>query len=287
MRQWTVDAFTPRVFGGNQACVVEPLVRWPVERLMQSIAQENNVGATAFMVAAQGGSSIGLRWFTPAVEVPLCGHATLAAAHVLFTETQTLSSIAQFETRSGHLSVQQIGGGYELSLPLQGARRVRTPPGLSSALGVEPLEVWAGAYLIALLGTAEEVRMLRPDLEALREISLSMGGQGNVGVAAIEPPGSLHQVVDRFFAPGYGIPEDPATGSFHGLLTPILAPRFTTSSVRFVQAYPGRGAEFVGRVEGDRVVLRGDAITFSESRLRVGPEVETRLTSPSVRTGRA
>ena len=236
---------------------------------MQSIAQENNVGATAFLVAAPDGGSFGLRWFTPSVEVPLCGHATLAAAHVLFTEMQTVSSSANFETRAGPLSVQQLGGGYELSLPMQHARRVPTPPGLSTALGAEPLEVWAGAYLIALLGTAEEVRTLRPDLDALHEISLSVGGQGNVGVAAIERPGSWHQVVDRFFAPGYGIPEDPATGSFHGLLTPILAPRFETPSIRFAQAYPGRGAEFVGRVQAERVMLRGDARTFSESRLRV------------------
>lgn len=269
MRQWTVDAFAPVLFGGNPACVVEPLGRWPADALMQSIAQENNVGATAFLVAGGDGGPFGLRWFTPSVEVPLCGHATLAAAHVLFTEMQTVSSSASFETRSGPLSVQRLGGGYELSLPMQHARRVPTPPGLSTALGAEPLEVWAGAYLIALLGTAEEVRTLRPDLEALHEISLSEGGQGNVGVAAIELPGSRHQVVDRFFAPGYGIPEDPATGSFHGLLTPILAPRFETPSVRFAQAFPGRGAEFLGHVQGDRVMLNGGAVTFAESRLRV------------------
>ena len=268
MRQWTVDAFTPRLFGGNQACVVEPFSCWPSEALMQSIASENNVGATAFIVADPGGGPFGLRWFTPAVEVPLCGHATLAAAHVLFTETKTLSSIANFESRSGPLSVQQQGEGYELSLPLQRADRTKTPEGLATALGAEPLEVWAGAYLVVLLQTAEEVRTLHPDLKALREISLSLGGQGNVGVAAMEPPGSLHQVIDRFFAPGYGIPEDPATGSFHGILTPILAPRFDTSSVRFFQAYPNRGAEFEGRVVGDRVLLGGNAVTFSESQLR-------------------
>lgn len=272
MRQWTVDAFTPTLFGGNQACVLEPLPRWPAEGLMRSIAQENNVGATAFLVEAPGGRSFGLRWFTPSVEVPLCGHATLAAAHVLLTEMKTVSSNVEFETRSGPLSVQPLGGGYELSLPMQHARRVPTPPGLASALGVEPLEVWAGAYVVALLATAADVRTLRPDLDALREISLSMGGQGNVGVAAIEPQGSCHQVVDRFFAPGYGIPEDPATGSFHGLLTPIMAPRFTTPCVSFCQAYPGRGAEFEGRLHGDRVILRGDARTFSESRLRVSLE---------------
>lgn len=269
MRQWTVDAFTPRLFGGNQACVVEPLSRWPSKALMQSIAQENNVGATAFLVANPVDGTFGLRWFTPAVEVPLCGHATLAAAHVLLTETRTVSSSTAFETRSGPLSVRQLDKGYELSLPMQRADRVPTPLGLAEALGAEPLEVWAGAYLIALLESGDDVRRLRPDLEALRQISMSMGGQGNVGVAAVEPSGSPYQVVDRFFAPGYGIPEDPATGSFHGLLTPILAPRIPTPGVRFMQAYPGRGAEFEGRVEGDRVLMRGDAITFSDSCLRV------------------
>ena len=270
MRQWTVDAFTSKLFGGNPACVVEPLAEWPSEALMQSIAQENNAGATAFLVPAPDSRSFGLRWFTPSVEVPLCGHATLAAAHVLFTETRSVLSNADFQTQSGSLSVHQLDQGYELSLPIQHASRVEAPPGLSSALGAEPQEVWVGAYLIAILRTADDVRTLRPDLEALREISLSVGGQGNVGVAALEAPGSEHQVVDRFFAPGYGLPEDAATGSFHGLLTPILAPRFETPSVRFAQAFPGRGAEFVGHVQGDRVILRGDAMTFSESRLRVG-----------------
>jgi len=239
---------------------------------MQAIAQENNVGATAFMLASQDGEPTALRWFTPAVEVPLCGHATLAAAHVLFTEIKSHSSVATFETRSGILSVRQLEKAYALSLPLQRAGRIPTPPGLADALGVEPLEVWAGAYLIALLERPEDVRSLRPNLEALREISLALGGQGNVGVAAIEPPGSSHQVVDRFFAPGYGIPEDPATGSFHGLLTPIFAPRFTTPSVRFAQAFPGRGAEFEGRVEGVRTIITGDAVTFSENRLRIPVE---------------
>lgn len=269
MRQWTVDAFAPTLFGGNPACVVEPLERWPAEGLMQSIAQENNVGATAFLVAAPDGRAFGLRWFTPSVEVPLCGHATLAAAHVLIAEMRSAASSAKFETRSGPLSVVQVAEGYELSLPMQHVRRIPTPPELPRALGAEPLEVWAGAYLIAVLGSADEVRTLRPDLDALHEISLSLGGQGNVGVAAVEAPGSPHQVVDRFFAPGYGIPEDPATGSFHGILTPMMASRFTTPSIRFAQAYPGRGAEFVGRSEGDRVILGGAARTYSESRLRV------------------
>lgn len=272
MRQWTVDAFAPKLFGGNPACVVEPMPRWPAETLMQSIAQENNVGATAFLVAAPDGRSFGLRWFTPSVEVPLCGHATLAAAHVLIAEMRSESSSAHFETRSGPLSVVQVAKGYELSLPMQHVRRIPTPAGLPKALGVEPLEVWAGAYLIAVLGSADAVRTLRPDLEALHQISLSLGGQGNVGVAAVEASGLAHQVVDRFFAPGYGIPEDPATGSFHGILTPIMASRFTTSSVSFAQAYPGRGAEFVGRLEGDRVILGGAARTYSESLLRVMAE---------------
>lgn len=269
MRQWTVDAFTRTLFGGNPACVLEPLERWPPDALMQSIAQENNVGATAFLVAEADGRSFGMRWFTPSVEVPLCGHATLAAAHVLFNEMRTATASVTFETRSGSLTVEQVDEGYELSLPMQHAKCIPTPPGLAAALGAEPLEVWSGAYLVALLGSADEVRGLRPDLEALRAISLSLDGQGNLGVAALEAPGASHQVVDRFFAPGYGIPEDPATGSFHGLLTPIVAPRFATPTVRFAQAYPGRGAEFIGRVDGDRVMLRGTAITYSESLIRL------------------
>lgn len=270
MRQWMIDAFTSRAFGGNAACILEPMLDWPDVAWMQALAGENNVGATAYLSRTDKPSRFGLRWFTPSVEVPLCGHATLAAAHMLFAEAGLASDLVEFETLSGVLSVRRAAGGYAMSLPIQRATTIPAPADLVDALGVRPTEVWVGAYMVAILETEAQVHGLAPRLEGLRSVSLAHGGQGNVGVAALADSGSSYAVVDRFFAPGYGIPEDAATGSFHAILTPIFAPKLRAASVSFRQAYPGRGAELHGSVEGDRVLLRGSAFTVFEAQLRVG-----------------
>jgi PhzF family phenazine biosynthesis protein len=274
MRQWSIDAFTSRHFGGNQACVVEPLPDWPASAWMQALARENNAGATAFLVGAGAPGQFAIRWFTPWVEVPLCGHATLAAAHALFRETGFDGESLAFASPSGPLVVQRAGSAYEMRFPAQPAKRIAAPPDLSCALGADPLEVWAGPYLIALLDTPEELHALNPDLERLRSISLACFGQGNVGVAAVAEKGGRYDIVDRFFAPGYGLGEDAATGSFHCILAPIFAARLQKARLRFHQACPGRGAELTCTVEGDRVLLSGEAVTVAESTLRVSPEYQ-------------
>ena len=274
MRQWSIDAFTSRHFGGNQACVVEPLTVWPAGAWMQALARENNAGATAFLVDADGPGRFAIRWFTPWVEVPLCGHATLAAAHVLFRETGFDGESLAFESPSGPLAVRRAGSAYEMRFPAQPAKRIAAPPELSEALGCHPLEVWAGAYLIAILDTPETLHALTPDLGLLRSISLALGGQGNVGVAAVVEEGGRYDVVDRFFAPGYGLGEDAATGSFHCILAPILADRFRKERLRFHQACPGRGADLICTVAGDRVLLSGEAVTVAQSTLLLSPEYE-------------
>lgn len=272
MRQWSIDAFTSRHFGGNQACVLEPLPDWPSTVWMQALARENNAGATAFLVVADGPGRFSIRWFTPWVEVPLCGHATLAAAHALFRETGFDGDSLTFASHSGPLAVRRAGPAYEMRFPAQSADRIAPPPELSDALGVDPLEVWAGPYLIALLDTPETLHALDPDLEHLRSISLAFGGQGNVGVAAVAERDGRHDIVDRFFAPGYGLSEDAATGSFHCILTPIFADRLQKKRLRFHQACPHRGADLTCAVEGDRVLLSGEAVTVAESTLRLSPE---------------
>lgn len=274
MRQWSIDAFTSRHFGGNQACVVEPLSDWPASAWMQALARENNAGATAFLVGAGAPGRFAIRWFTPWVEVPLCGHATLAAAHALFRETGFDGESLAFASPSGPLVVRRAGPAYEMRFPAQPAKRIAAPPDLSDALGADPLEVWAGPYLIALLDTPEEVQALNPNLERLRSISLACFGQGNVGAAAVAEKGGRYDIVDRFFAPGYGLGEDAATGSFHCILAPIFAARLGRERLRFHQACPGRGAELTCTVEGDRVLLSGEAVTVAESTLRVSPEYE-------------
>lgn len=269
MRQWTIDAFAAGPFLGNAACVLEPFDLWPPDAWMQSLGAENAAGATGYLLRTAAANRFGLRWFTPATEVPLCGHATLAAAHTLRAELGLDEPQFAFETASGDLIATAVGGdGYELSFPRPAARRIATPPGLADALGAKPVEVWAGPYLVARFDDAATIARLDPRYDDLRRISEGLGGQGNVGVAALAPEGASYDVVDRFFAPGYGLREDPATGSFHAILVPIFAERLPSRPIRFRQACPGRGADFEGRLEGERVVLRGRAVTVMESRLR-------------------
>ncbi len=281
MRQWTIDVFTDRPFGGNPACVVEPMSEWPTTTWMQAMARENNAGATAFMLARDSPHHYAIRWFTASVEVPLCGHATLAAAHALFDELRLGIGTIDFDTRSGPISVRKAADGIEMNLPAQAATRIPCPPGLADALGVSPEEVWAGPYLVALLDSADAVRAVHPNSELLRTISLDHGGQGNVGIAALADGTEPYDVIDRFFAPGYGIEEDKATGSFHCILAPILADKLKTERLRFHQASPGRGADMMCQVDGDRVLLSGRAVTVVESALRVTPDVASDPPTPN------
>ena len=270
MRQWTVDAFAAAPFKGNAACVVEPFDAWPEEGWMQALAAENNQAETAYLLKTSDPARFGLRWFTPAVEVPLCGHATLASAHVLFADLGLQADQIAFETRSGRLTVAREDGLYAMDLPADPPRRTATPEGLAEALGVQPVEVWAGAYLVVVLDSEAAVRSLRPDLAALCRIGDEAGdGPGNVSVAALAEAGSGYDVVSRFFGPACGIPEDPVTGSAHCLLAPLFADRLGRARNRFHQAYPGRGGDLDCEVSGDRVLLRGQAVTVIESVLRL------------------
>ena len=270
MRQWTVDAFASGPFKGNPACVLEPFDAWPDDAWMQALAAENNQAETAYLLNSGDPARFGLRWFTPAVEVPLCGHATLASAHVLLRELFPSLAAVVFETRSGALGVRAVGEALEMDFPADPPRRVDIPDGLEAALGVRPLEAWAGAYLVAVLADEAAVRALRPDLAAIARIGAeATGGRGNLSVASVAAAGSDYDVVSRFFAPGSGILEDPATGSAHCILAPLFAGKFGREALRFHQAYPGRGGDIEAELKGERVLLRGRAVTMIESRLRI------------------
>ncbi len=270
MKQWTVDAFASVPFKGNQACVLEPFGAWPDPHWMQSLAQENNQAETAYLLKTNDPARFGLRWFTPALEVPLCGHATLAAGHTLFTELGVEASAITFDTQAGALTVSRDGDLYRMDFPANPPKRTAAPDGLARALGVEPLEMWAGAYLVAVMKDEAEVRGLDPDIAAIKTIAgEATGGRGNLIVCAAADAGSAFNVVDRFFAPGSGIAEDPATGSAHCILAPLYADKLGRATVRFYQAYPGRGAEIETELRGDRVILSGRAITVIESHLRL------------------
>lgn len=269
MRQWTVDAFASAPFRGNPACVVEPFDTWPDAAWMQTLAQENNQAETAFLLKTADPARFGLRWFTPALEVPLCGHATLASAHVLLAELGLKAEAITFDTLSGPLIVSRSGEGYAMDFPASPPKRTDIPAGLTEALGVEPREVWAAQYLVAVLASEAEVRALTPDIAAInRIVGEATGGRGNLIVCADADPGGTHDVIDRFFAPGSGIPEDPATGSAHCILAPLYADKLGRAGVRFHQAYPGRGGDIATELKGERVVLKGQAVTVVESRLR-------------------
>jgi len=269
MRQWTVDAFAAAPFKGNPACVVEPFDQWPSDDWMQALAKENNQAETAFLLRTADPARFGLRWFTPGMEVDLCGHATLASAHFLLAELGLEAGALTFDTRSGPLIVGRAGEGYEMDFPADPPRRTTVPEGLAEALGVTPVEVRAGRYLVAVLADAAAVRTITPNIRALASIRGEAGETGQVIVCALADPTDDVDVVDRFFAPGCGVDEDPATGSAHCILGPLYADTLGRATVRFRQVFPGRGGDIETETRGDRVLLRGQAVTVIESRLRL------------------
>jgi PhzF family phenazine biosynthesis protein len=270
MRQWTVDAFASAPFKGNPACVVEPFDAWPDAVWMQALAMENNQAETAFLLKTSDPARFGLRWFTPTVEVPLCGHATLAAAHVLLRELYPTLGAVVFDTLSGVLLVRTAGERLEMDFPADPPRKIAPSKALEAAIGTKPVEVWAGAYLVAILDGEAAVCGLKPDHAAVAVVGAEgRAGRGNLSVVALADAGAPYDVVSRFFAPGSGIPEDPTTGSAHTILAPLFSEKLGRATLRYHQAYPGRGGDLEAEVRDDRVMLRGQAVTVIESRLRL------------------
>jgi PhzF family phenazine biosynthesis protein len=266
---YQIDAFAERPFMGNPACVVALEEGFLPDATLQAIAAENNVSETAFIMPA-GEGVWALRWFTPTKEVALCGHATLAAGHVLFEHCGFTGDRIAFETRqAGRLSVRRAGTGLEMDFPASPVREVAITAEVSAALGARPLEVWAGTYLAAMFAMPEDVTGLDPDLAALARIGAETDyGAGNVGVLAPGGAGDA-DVTTRFFAPGSGIAEDPATGSWMCVLAPVFHAKLGLERLVCHQAFPGRGARLVTRMAGDRVQLTGEAVTVIEGRITV------------------
>ena len=259
---YQVDAFASAPFEGNQACVM-PLGRFLPDETLQKIAAENNVAETAFLVP-QADGAWALRWFTPAVEVPLCGHATLASAHILFNEQGFDGEVIHFDTvRSGRLSVRRLEDRrLEMDFPSAPVTPVPVTDEIAAALGARPAEAWGGMFYAARFAAPEEIRALAPDVRALKTLGAEGGGwdRGNFGCFALGGAGGI-DATSRFFAPGSGIDEDPATGSWHTMLARILAEHFGKPEARCHQAYPGRGALIDVKLEGPRAKLIGRAVT--------------------------
>jgi len=254
-----IDAFTTRRFAGNPAAVI-PMDRFLDDTTLQAIAAENNLAETAFLVPE--GRDYRLRWFTPTVEVPLCGHATLASAAAVMERLEPGRDTVIFHTASGALTVKRINGGYAMDFPVRPSEPVATPPGLAEALGVVPVEVLSDTFnYIVLLESAQLVRELAPDIAAIARMDRS-------GVIVTAPGDETYDFVSRYFAPAKGIPEDPVTGGAHCALAPYWAKRLGKTAFRAYQA-SRRGGEITCRLAGDRVELEGSCVFYLEGEVEI------------------
>jgi PhzF family phenazine biosynthesis protein len=250
---YQVDAFTSRLFGGNPA--VMPMADFPNDAVMQALAAENNLAETAFMVGKDG--EYRLRWFTPTVEVPLCGHATLASAAVVLERLEPHRHAVVFHTLSGALHVRRENGLFVMDLPAHDLQDVAPPEGLEAALGIAAEEILAyPGHLLVRASDVSSVRDMAPNFARLSSIACN-------GVTVTAEGDDGHDFVSRFFAPAIGIPEDPVTGSAHCALVPYWANRTGKTVFRAFQA-SARGGELGCRLLANRVELTGAAVFYME-----------------------
>ena len=251
---YQVDAFTSRVFGGNPAAVV-PLDAWLPEDRLQEIAAENNLSETAYFVPLPD-DRFHLRWFTPVDEVPLCGHATLASAHVILNLLQPHRPSVRFETLSGELVVERRGNQLVMDFPRRIPESCTPPPELVPALGVSPqrvLKTGTDPNYYAVYPDEATVLGIRPDMALLAKV--------DAGGVCITAPGETSDFVSRYFAPAFGIPEDPVTGSTHCALIPYWAQRLGRQKL-FARQVSARGGELHCELRGERVAIAGTAALY-------------------------
>ncbi|MBL7976842.1 MAG: PhzF family phenazine biosynthesis protein [Bacteroidetes Order II. Incertae sedis bacterium] len=249
---YQVDAFSNQLFGGNPAAVV-PLSKWLPDTVMLAIAAENNLAETAFFVQNPDGT-YHLRWFTPELEVPLCGHATLATAHVLFDHLGITNQELVFHSASGPLTVTQKEGRIELNLPAEALSKIRPTQALIDGLGIQPIFTgMAKHYLLAEAPDEACIRALSPDFTALASVEA-------LGII-VTAPGNDVDFVSRFFAPKAGINEDPVTGSAHCVLVPFWANKLGKTNF-MAQQLSKRSGTLWCTLEGDRVRMSGYAKTY-------------------------
>ena len=259
LKCYQVDAFTDQVFGGNPAAVVI-LEEWLDDMRLRSIAAENNLSETAFVVSE--GNQLGLRWFTPKAEVDLCGHATLGAAHVLFHHLDHQAEAIHFSSRSGLLTVRREASGYCMDFPAVEMDPVAQAPAdlIEGFSGHRPAQLFLGVDYLAVFEDESALTDLAPDFSAL----LRLQGRGVIATA----PGRDYDFVSRCFYPKLGVDEDPVTGSAHCQVAPYWAQRLGRSELRAYQRSL-RGGEVNCRVRGERVELTGHAVTFLQGQIEL------------------
>jgi PhzF family phenazine biosynthesis protein len=255
-----VDAFTNKIFGGNPAAVC-PLTEWLPDETMRQIAAENNLSETAFFV--KNGERYDIRWFTPTVEVNLCGHATLASAHVIFNELKLEDKQIRFHsTKSGELGVTREGDRLVLDFPSYPSKEIEPIAELALALGVVPLRTWEtqGKMVTALVEHERDVRLLAPDMQALSSL--------HYDEVIVTAKGDDSDFVSRMFAPKIGIPEDPVTGAIHCSLIPYWAKELGKEKL-FARQVSKRGGELFCETAGDRVKIGGNAALYLRGQIYV------------------
>jgi predicted PhzF superfamily epimerase YddE/YHI9 len=254
---YQIDAFTSRRFHGNPAAVVI-LDQWLPDGVMAAVAAENNLAETAFVLLAN--EVVPLRWFTPAIEVDLCGHATLAAAHVILNYYRRGHDEIRFATRSGELSVARHPDLLRMDFPARPARPVEVSDALVAALGARPREALLARDLLAVFDTEAEIRAMRPDMKRIAAL--------DAFAVMISAPGDEVDFVSRFFAPNAGIPEDPVTGSAHCTLTPYWSGRLGKPALSARQL-SARGGELWCEMSGDRVTIAGATVEYLRGEITI------------------
>ncbi|HMO80676.1 MAG TPA: PhzF family phenazine biosynthesis protein [Pyrinomonadaceae bacterium] len=265
-----VDAFTSKLFGGNPAAVV-PLADWLSDELMLDIAAENNLSETAFFVPENGRYSI--RWFTPAIEVDLCGHAPLATSHVIFNELKLETEQINFHSdRSGSLGVVKDGERLVLDFPLYPMKEIKQVAGLAEAVGAKPKQSWEaqGNMVFMLLDSEVQIKALQPDMSLLAKIPYDE--------VIVTAKGETSDFVSRMFAPRIGIPEDPVTGAIHCSLIPYWARELGKTEL-FARQVSKRGGELFCQHAGDRVKIGGQAVTYFKGEIFVEENFQNAIRS--------
>jgi PhzF family phenazine biosynthesis protein len=263
---YQVDAFTREAFHGNPAAVV-PLDEWLPAETMLAIAAENNLAETAFFV--RKGDRFELTWFTPEIEIDLCGHATLASAYVIWNELGFDGDKIEFDTpKSGTLTVTRDGELMTLDFPSRPAEETDEPEGLAQALGGSPQKVLKSRDYLAVFDTEAEVLALRPDFRAISALG--------VHAVIVTAPGDISDFVSRFFAPSVGVDEDPVTGSAHCTLIPYWAEQLGKTEL-YARQVSKRGGELFCMLEGDRVKIAGNAVLYLKGEIYVEASGEKSL----------
>lgn len=251
--QYVVDTFTDQLFAGNPSavCLVD---RWPEDARMLQIARENALSHTAFVLQT-GAGQYDMRWFTPKMEVDLVGHATLAAGYVVTNFVEPQAELVRFQTKGGLLTVKKSGDRLEMDFPAYTLKRLEVTDDIADALGVRPVEVWRARDLLCIFDDPELIRRMTPDMDKLRRVKGAL-------MQVTAPGDNGFDCVSRTFGPKMDMPEDPVCGSGHCHIIPYWAAR--TGKTEFVaqQASP-RGGTLYCRLEGDRVVLAGQARLYS------------------------